>query len=53
MECAVDNLELPDHLIVRCECGCGRQMCVRHLKAHQTEVKVTHIEIPRLMRERK
>lgn len=40
-------------MIVKCECGCARHLCFRHLKAHQTEVKVTHIEIPRLMKERR
>lgn len=48
MECSVDNLDLPAHMIVKCD-HCGAQMCIRHLKAHHVEVKMTFVTVPKLM----
>ncbi len=52
MECSVDKLELPDHLMATCD-HCGQKLCLRHLKEHHKEVKMTHITVPKLMGVRK
>lgn len=46
--CSVDNLQLPDAVMTKCS-HCGAVMCVRHLKQHHAEVKMTFVTIPALM----
>ncbi len=50
--CSVDNIELPDHLMAKCD-HCGQVLCLRHLKAHHKDVKMTFNTIPKLMGVRK
>lgn len=53
MHCEKDGIELPSHLLFKCEGHCQAIFCQHHLVEHAREVTFTHKTVPELVKKSK